>query len=521
MLQLHKTEILKDLGRNRSESEEHKERRQADIDYSRKVKQQILLDRFKELPHEQKLEAFKAALAKYPEILASGKEISDWLDLEYLVAARIVYEEGLSSEDALQKAILLLSNRQRNAELTHRLTNIGLEIELGRPRGLGSQNEILRYTNTVDSLQEIGIMIDSDSLREIKLPKSEGTYEQAWAGYELERFGVITEDQTVGIQINVSGIENPAEIFGDLVVAHLMFSSTNYFGSSRIPIGKSVRLPDHSQKSTREDITVDWFMPSSVPVRIKSGDVVEFRGVFKKWEGSLGFAKSLSTFGVVLECIAAYSADLANNIPPEEMSTQARLWLKLKAEFFEAAEQVAQENNVKTLANIHNYINNITFYAKVLKTVQFHTDEMIRIRELEPDGVQRIQREDYILVDKQFHNVCKEILVMSKDDDEFWIRFEEASLKYLTGEIRKEKEAAVQNLRKALQKGEDINIGLSDRIPIYMSFYTLWKSRYDGFSSVWSDAIAISKFEGYRKGMTNKLIEARASYKKIRKQELD
>ncbi len=350
-----------ELGATRPDNEDDLVTREEDVSQSltNKLRRTVL-----SVPENRRAEKKRDFLDSLVPIEPSPKAISEELEPEYFTAVRIMQEDpALSPGEALKAAQEYLQKRKREP-LAHGLT-VGNELELGRPRAHPAESHA-EYARMIDGLQNLGVMVDYDSLREVKFSKSRHAKDQLRAMYEMVRFGAIVEQQTIGIQINIGGFEDPIGLIPDLIVAHMMMSSTNDFGETRIGLGKDLRLPENSRKVLSQTLP---HKIKTIPIRVRENGVVEFRGVYKKWPGYTSFARSFLRFMKVNEAIQAYAIERSSGIPEEEMSEEAISWVNARNKYFETATTAAiNEDEVdKRLADLPDYLQELQTFLPLAR----------------------------------------------------------------------------------------------------------------------------------------------------------
>src|SRR5690606_13926887 len=78
---------------------------------------------------------------------------------------------------------------ERNLRVPHGTLTFGLELEV-IPRPIDTESDKTSQRAAIDSIQDIGIPVIYDALREIPLPYSQGSHEQLEAVQELMKIGL-------------------------------------------------------------------------------------------------------------------------------------------------------------------------------------------------------------------------------------------------------------------------------------------------------------------------------------------
>lgn len=494
------TIIFTDLGSERADSVSHQQERQESIDQSRSIKAGILRTKTGRRANTEDLPSLNAELlTDYPEVKASAKTIDEYLNPASFVAARMMLEdENLDKDSALSQAEEYLEKRNSSESQQSTLT-FGLEVELGRPRKLTkSSADLQAYAKMVDQMQDIGVMIDNDSYREVKLSKSQGANDQSRSVFEMERLGVIQPEQSVGIHVNVAGFENPKKYIADFILLHLMFSGTDYFGKTRIPNNSVLNLPQHSRKNLSED----FLEVRNVPIRIKPGGIVEFRGLLKKWESSPQFAKSLRTFEPIAECLGEYTKQTALT-DQADLTGKAELWANIKAEFLSGVAEYGKTTGNEQLSKLPEFIDQVQGFTSIYVLYREILQDLHKVSKGSQDYA---KSPEYLELRQSKLRLEYEIFQMVKHDEEFWDLYFKG---YGSGEAAKFPKQQIEKLRSINDNEEQFEFLRQMNPHFGYEFNTIFSRRLEEMGKYWGAMVAATKDDTFRKKNTNRLIQYR------------
>jgi len=213
-----------------------------------------------------------------------------------------------------------------------RLT-VGLELEVVR----GLVAEFLHvYKNTkntqakrIDSLQEVGLPISYDALREIPLPKSTSTHEQLKAFLLMFQSGLIEADNFVGIHLNLGGLRR---LDSNLFLLQYMSTAAGLFQEKINPNREFHPLGEENRHWAKPLYEGDYSSSWGLPFVVRPNRVIEFR-----WLGEcsnyMKYAKGLETFVYACEAIAAWQKvnDKYLNVTDKERQL-ASVWDRMKSQ---------------------------------------------------------------------------------------------------------------------------------------------------------------------------------------------
>jgi len=278
------------------------------------------------------------------------------------------------SVNAPQKYILddTFYEARTDIEVTDNL--YGLEVEVGFPP---DNIQIEPYLESLDyTTQALGLMICADSLREIRLPPSSSLKQQLAGFAELMNLGLILEEQEVNTHVNTSEIPNPEDHLKELLLICLAIDSSDIFGTP----DPDFELTITASKPLFADTKTDSLPTNNdannrfngFPIRIKAGDITEFRLLQKHWNGFPEYYNGILVFRNIIKALSGHIRTQDN---PSTASAQDQHLSELWSNFYanlsrQFSTEMYTREGIKLVHPIEKELDAMVAYIKLVRTYQ-------------------------------------------------------------------------------------------------------------------------------------------------------
>ncbi|MEP7103355.1 MAG: hypothetical protein ABI721_01435 [Candidatus Dojkabacteria bacterium] len=232
---------------------------------------------------------------------------------------------------------------------------VGIEIEIEEPPNL-SREEVNLYLEDLDKeVQDLGLLIGYDSLREIPLPPS--SLENQLAGYaEMFNCKFILPGQELNTHINFENIVQPLKYLKEMLIIHLCFSASGIFHRPVWDI--DLDYTGTNKPITDEDL-ISWDpnlrgQPHGYPLKVRSTNVTEFRLINMKNEGFEKFSSGLISLYNIIQCFISYTKIKEGVEFSKQDSEQSQM-------FEDFMEQVSYQMKTNIISKVSETNTNFNF----------------------------------------------------------------------------------------------------------------------------------------------------------------
>lgn len=219
------------------------------------------------------------------------------------------------------------AKRHREGNLT-----VGLELEIINYNFSNDDvSEAAKLkSKKIDALQEVGLPITYDALREVPLPYSQSVHEQLKAFLYLLHAKIIEgSDDHIGVHLNIGGFKR---LDSNFYVLQQMVSAAGLMEEEIDPLDFFHPLYENNEHWAKPLYEWDLKSPRGLPFKVRRNGVIEFRWLGAVYDFQYS-AKGYETLVDTCEALAAWQKVQDHDKGLSEKDKQlAKIWDEMKTE---------------------------------------------------------------------------------------------------------------------------------------------------------------------------------------------